>query len=157
MKTIKIKFLVTTILLALFSLSAISQEIVRFDVNGIDVAMDKYTKAQVIAKWGTPLKYIYDDDCESYHYANSWFNFINKGELVDFAVKDPQFKFFGGKVKVGDPLSVLQSLPKYRFVQGNTIDYEHIYSELWVGYAEFPFYIRHKDGIITSISYTEPL
>lgn len=157
MKTIKIKFLVTTILLALFSLSAISQEMVRFDVNGIDVAMDKYTKAQVIAKLGTPLKYISDDDdYESYRYANSRFEFMDNGMFVEFVIKDPQFKLFDGRVKVGDPLSAVQFLPGCRFSmksKGN----DSSYSDLWYCDWERPIHIRHTNGIITLISYSDPL
>lgn len=161
MKTIKIKFLVTTILLALFSLSAISQEIVRFDVNGIDVAMDKYTKAQVIAKLGTPTKYTpqlnsYDDYSEFYEYNESYFAFRDNGMFVTFVIKDPQFKLFDGRVKVGDPLSAVQSLPGCRFSmksKGN----DSSYSELWIGYSERPVLVSHTNGIITLISYSDPL
>lgn len=162
MKTNKLKTLLIALSVAIISLSASAQQ-PTFDVNGLLIDKDKYTKAQVIAKLGEPISYrSYDSGdfglCETYKYHNSEFSFSNNGILMELGIGDPQFKFLGGRVKVGDPITNLSTIPGCRFsLQSRNALNNPNRSDLWVGYLEWPVLIFHKNGLITTIDYSTPL
>lgn len=163
MKTITMQLILVTILFSSFSFSAIAQEkeFTKFDINGLYVTTVKYTKAQIVEKLGQPSKYQAQEEnydfCEYYSYNNSQFAFEN-GELIELYVEDPQFKIFEGRVAVGYPLRVVENLPGCRFVLRPDKVYDgQTQSELWIGYSESPVQISHKNGVIVSVGYSDPI
>lgn len=82
------------------------------DVSGIFIG-GKYTKPQVVAKWGTPTSYRSNTSefgvNETYKYSTNLFRFSDDGVYVD----TPAFVVLAAKnggVKVGDALSKLSAL-----------------------------------------------
>ncbi len=86
-------------------------------VNGVEVGT-KMTKSEVIAKFGKPDKYLYQDSGDNgvnewYHYGET--HFVFKDEcFIDFAVCDKNLSVtLGGldsDITVGDNISVLSPL-----------------------------------------------
>jgi hypothetical protein len=128
------------------------------DVNGIFL-YGKYTKAQVMAKWGTSIQYRSSESefglNETYRYLNNVFRFGEDGIFHSFRLNTSDFVVYKSKdggFKVGDPVSRLYTIGVIdrppTLVEGSG---ENIL-ELPAG--DDWFEIGYKNGIIMWISYT---
>ncbi len=119
MKTIvKIVFVATIIFLPFCGFSQILgyTKATDMDVNGIFIG-GKYTKAQVIAKWGNPTDYR-DSTSESglnetYYYSSDTLRFSENGVFETFNIKTSKFAVYtakSGGIKVGDPISRISAI-----------------------------------------------
>lgn len=112
--------LLLTIVSTVFSFSQSSHPF-RLDVNGL-YPFELYTDAQMRTALGEPTSFkswIGDSNGEgrTYHYRYGISDRYDRfkyeadfGGFVAFSVVNPRFKLFGGRLKVGDPLSKLTQL-----------------------------------------------
>ncbi len=150
MKTRITMVMFVALLLSVFSAKA------QIAVNGVKTHT-KMTKSEVIAKFGKPDKYLYQDSGDNgvnewYHYGET--HFVFKDEcFIEFTVCDKKFSVtLGGldsDITVGDKFSVLSPL--------NLIEMDW-YEKDWycVYYNDVKVSFEVKDGIITCIDYYLP-
>ena len=151
MKTRITMVMFVALVLSVFSAKA------QIAVNGVEVDT-KMTKSEVIAKFGKPDRYSYNDAGmvegidEWYLYADSSLHF-NNNLFIGFTVCDKNFSVtLGGldsDITVGDKFSVLSPL--------NLIEMDW-YEKDWycVYYNDVKVSFEVKDGIITCIDYCLP-
>jgi hypothetical protein len=131
------------------------------DVNGIFL-YGKYTKTQVIAKWGTPTNYRSHTSefglDEEYSYSSNLFRFSDNGIFVESYINTSKFVFWASKsggFKVGDTVSRLKTIG---VIPNNTIiktgSGENV---LQIPGGDDRFEVGYSNGIITYISYISSL
>ncbi len=153
MKTlVKIVFLATIIFLPFCGFSQILgyTQATDMDVNGIFIG-GKYTKAQVIAKWGTPTEYWSGTSenglIEEYYYSTTTFRFSENGVFETFGIGTSNFSVYtakSGGIKVGDPISRISAIGLGTPVLQNDGSYSVLSGDNW-------FTFKHSNGTITEI------
>lgn len=160
MKTIK--NLICVAVLSVLTLLTVTAQTTEIDVNGL-IICKKYTKTQIIEKLGQSTKYEswpgdFGGVGEEYSYNSDIFRFFDNGFFEGFTISNPKFKVLGGRIKVGDNISTLSSIPNCRFNLRSTVwPNELNISDLYISDYDVPILITHKNGLITEITYSTPL
>ena len=124
------------------------------DVSGIFIG-GTYTKAQVLAQWGEPAQYWGESSefglSEVYDYVIDQlvhqFHFGDNGVFHTFNIRTSHFVVytaFSGGIKVGDPISRIQSIGLGTPVLQSDGTYR-------LGQGDDPLVFYHSNGIITRI------
>ena len=147
---------ITMVMFVALALSVFSAK-AQIAVNGVEVDI-KMTKSEVIAKFGEPDKYLYQDSGDNgvnewYHYGET--HFVFKDEyFIDFAVCDKNFSVtLGGldsDITAGDNVSVLSPLDLKKMDRPWQKDLYCVY------YNDAKVIFKIEDHIIKWISYFFP-
>lgn len=149
------KIRITMVMFVALMLSVFSAK-AQIAVNGVEVDT-KMTKSEVIAKFGEPDKYLYQDSGDNgvnewYHYGKT--HFVFKDEyFIEFTVCDKNFSVtLGGldsDITVGDNFSVLSPLDLKK------MDRPWHEKDLYcVYYYDDRVCFKKKDGLIEYIYYS---
>lgn len=144
-----LKLLLVTTLLSSVSFTLNAQ-----DIDGISL-WDTYTKAQLMAKYGQPIKYYSQMDdfnielTEEIVFKDVAIR-LEGNHVVEFGLRSTKpramTKFISGGIKIGDPESVTKKLEKYFFkrtvLKDGTVEYYYLF-------LDDRFVILTKNGIIT--------
>lgn len=140
------------------------------DVEGVKIDQ-KMTYGQFVAKFGKPDRYKQDkSEGDGYSYLDEYywvgknsFSFINNGTFNEFFLMDDRFAaltlWIPGGIRVGDKLS---SLDNFKYGKPKVASWLEpkdgfITYTLFYDYLDDLVFLSVKDGIICSISYSDPI
>ena len=140
------------------------------DVEGVKIDQ-KMTYDQFVAKFGKPDRYKQDkSEGDGYSYLDEYywvgknsFSFINNGTFNEFFLMDDRFAaltlWIPGGIRVGDKLS---SLDNFKYGKPKVASWLEpkdgfVTYTLFYDYLDDLVFLSVKDGIICSISYSDPI
>ena len=140
------------------------------DVEGVKIDQ-KMTYGQFVAKFGKPDRYKQDkSEGDGYSYLDEYywvgknsFSFINNGTFNEFFLMDDRFAaltlWIPGGIRVGDKLS---SLDNFKYGKPKVASWLEpkdgfVTYTLFYDYLDDLVFLSVKDGIICSISYSDPI
>ena len=140
------------------------------DVEGVKIDQ-KMTYVQFVAKFGKPDRYKQDkSEGDGYSYLDEYywvgknsFSFINNGTFNEFFLMDDRFAaltlWIPGGIRVGDKLS---SLDNFKYGKPKVASWLEpkdgfVTYTLFYDYLDDLVFLSVKDGIICSISYSDPI
>ena len=140
------------------------------DVEGVKIDQ-KMTYGQFVAKFGKPDRYKQDkSEGDGYSYLDEYywvgknsFSFINNGTFNEFFLMDDRFAaltlWIPGGIHVGDKLS---SLDNFKYGKPKVASWLEpkdgfVTYTLFYDYLDDLVFLSVKDGIICSISYSDPI
>ena len=140
------------------------------DVEGVKIDQ-KMTYDQFVAKFGKPDRYKQDkSEGDGYSYLDEYywvgknsFSFINNGTFNEFFLMDDRFAaltlWIPGGIHVGDKLS---SLDNFKYGKPKVASWLEpkdgfVTYTLFYDYLDDLVFLSVKDGIICSISYSDPI
>ena len=142
------------------------------DVEGVKIGQ-KMTYDKFLAKFGKPTEYTQSDSDsgeegtptldEYYRVGKDVFYFRNNGNFCGFSIKDKRLSvltlWISGGVRVGDKLS---SLDNFKYGKPKVASWLEpkdgfVTYTLFYDYLDDLVFLSVKDGIICSISYSDPI
>ena len=142
------------------------------DVEGMKIGQ-KMTYDQFVAKFGKPTEYTQSDSDsgedgtptidEYYRVGKDVFYFRNNGNFCGFSIKDKRLSvltlWISGGVRVGDKLS---SLDNFKYGKPKVASWLEpkdgvVKYTLFYNYLDGLVFLSVKNGIICSISYSDPI
>ena len=142
------------------------------DVEGVKIG-HKMTYDQFVAKFGKPTEYIQSDSDsgeegtpttdEYYRVGKNVFYFRNNGSFCGFSIKDKKLSvltlWIDGGIHVGDKLS---SLDNFKYGKPKVASWLEpkdgvVKYTLFYNYLDGLVFLSVKNGIICSISYSDPI
>ena len=140
------------------------------DVEGMKIGQ-KMIYDQFVAKFGKPDRYEQNDVGESgcpsiaeyYDVGGNFFSFRNKGVFATFVLDDNRYAaltlWIPGGIRVGDKLS---SLDNFKYGKPKVASWLEpkdgfVTYALFYDYLDDLVFLSVKDGIICSISYSDPI
>ena len=170
------KTIVTICLVAFLYVTADAQDFYdefrakSIDVEGVKIDQ-KMTYGQFVAKFGKPDRYKQDkSEGDGYSYLDEYywvgknsFSFINNGTFNEFFLMDDRFAaltlWIPGGVRVGDKLSKLDNFKYGKPKVASWLEPKDgfVTYTLFYDYLDDLVFLSVKDGIICSISYSDPI